>query len=340
MTGPVKRSMMIAGHATSISLEPIFWDALREAAEAEQLPLNALVARIDAERVEAADPANLASAIRVWLFERARCRQQAVSPASSRGPPAPADEKEKMDPGSSRDDEHRVTALSSDSCPSFALRAGLACEAMKPVLFDYVRSTAAYRVRIALNLKGIDHERVQVNLLEGAQKQADYRARNPQGLVPMLEIDGRRIGQSLAIIDYLDATRPEPKLLPDDPGDRAQVLAMALGIVCDIHPLNNLRVLKYLSGPLGQPEEVRNQWYSHWVAEGFAALETIARDCAGRFLYGDTLTLADACLVPQMFNARRFNVPVDAYPILVRIDAEASRLPAFAAAHPDAIAAS
>ncbi|MDB5692842.1 MAG: maiA [Alphaproteobacteria bacterium] len=209
----------------------------------------------------------------------------------------------------------------------------------RPVLFDYVRSTASYRVRIALNLKGVDHERVQVNLLEGAQKTEDYRARNPQGLVPMLEIDGHRIGQSLAIIDYLDATRPEPPLVPADPAARARVLAMALGIVCDIHPLNNLRVLKYLSGPLGQPEEARNQWYAHWVAEGFAALETMARDGAGRFLHGDVPTLADICLVPQMFNARRFGVPVDAWPTLVRIDAEASALPAFAAAHPDAIGA-
>jgi maleylacetoacetate isomerase len=115
------------------------------------------------------------------------------------------------------------------------------------------------------------------------------------------------------------------------------VLAMALAIVCDIHPLNNLRVLKYLSGPLGQPEEARNAWYAHWVSEGFAALEAMARASAGRFLHGDTLSLADLCLVPQMFNARRFNVPVDPFPTLVRIDAEASRLPAFAAAHPDAI---
>jgi maleylacetoacetate isomerase len=209
----------------------------------------------------------------------------------------------------------------------------------RPILFDYVRSTAAYRVRIALNLKGLDYERVPVNLLEGAQKSDDYRARNPQGLIPMLEIDGHRIGQSLAIIDYLDATRPEPQLVPHDPAARAQVLAMALGIVCDIHPLNNLRVLKYLSGPLGVPQEARDGWYAHWVSEGFAALETMARDCAGRFLFGDALSLADICLVPQMFNARRFNVPVEAYPTLVRLDAEASHLPAFAAAHPDAIAA-
>lgn len=210
----------------------------------------------------------------------------------------------------------------------------------KPVLFDYFRSSASYRVRIALNLKGIAYERVPLNLIEGAHKAEDYRERNPQQLVPMLEIDGLRIGQSLAILDYLDSTRPEPPLVPADPGARAQVLAMALAIACDIHPLNNLRVLKYLSRSLGQPDEARDAWYAHWVSEGFAALEAMAQGCAGRFLLGDAPTLADICLVPQMFNARRFNVPVDAYPTLVRADAEACRLPAFAAAHPDAIAAS
>jgi len=208
----------------------------------------------------------------------------------------------------------------------------------KPVLFDYYRSSASYRVRIALNLKAIAYERVPVNLIEGAQKEADYRTRNPQQLVPMLEMDGRRIGQSLAIIDYLDATHPEPPLVPADPGDRAQVLGLALAIACDIHPLNNLRVLKYLSRTLDQPEEARDQWYAHWISEGFAALEAMAADCAGRFLFGDAPTLADICLVPQMFNARRFNVPLDAYPTLVRADAAATALPAFAAAHPDAIA--
>jgi maleylacetoacetate isomerase len=207
----------------------------------------------------------------------------------------------------------------------------------RPVLYDYVRSSAGYRVRIALNLKGVEHERVPVNLLEGVQKTDEYRARNPQALVPMLEIDGHRIVQSLAIIDYLDATRPEPRLVPHDPAERARVLAMALAIACDIHPLNNLRVLKYLSGPLGQPEAVRDSWYAHWVSEGLTALEAMAQGGAGRFLHGDAPTLADICLVPQMFNARRFNVPVDAWPILVRVDAAASALPAFAAAHPDAI---
>lgn len=208
---------------------------------------------------------------------------------------------------------------------------------MKPVLFDYSRSSAAYRVRIALNLKGINYESVPVNLLAGEQKQAGYRERNPQGLVPLLEIDGHRLGQSLAIIDYLDAKFPEPRFVPTDAADRAHVLAMALIVACDIHPLNNLRVMKYLSGPLGQDESVRNIWYAHWLSEGLAALEAIAAPRAGRFLFGDEPGIADICLVPQLYNARRFHVPLDDYPTLVRADAEATRLPPFAAAHPDAV---
>lgn len=207
----------------------------------------------------------------------------------------------------------------------------------RPVLFDYFRSSAAYRVRIALNLKRVDYDRVPLNLLEGDQKREEYRARNPQALVPLLEIDGHAFGQSIAIIDYLDAKRPEPKLVPDDPAERAHVLAMALAIACDIHPLNNLRVLKYLSGPLGQPKEARDLWYVHWVREGLVALEAMARGKTGRFLFGDVVSLADICLVPQMFNARRFDVPLDDCPTLVRVDAEAVQLPAFAGAHPDAI---
>jgi maleylacetoacetate isomerase len=207
------------------------------------------------------------------------------------------------------------------------------------VLFDYFRSSASYRVRIALNLKGVEFERVPIHLLEGAQRGEAYRVRNPQGLVPTLEIDGQRLTQSLAIIDYLDATRPEPALLPDDPADAAHVRALALAIACDIHPLNNLRVLKHLSGPLGQPEEARGEWARHWILEGFAALETLAAPRAGRFLFGDAPTLADLCLVPQMYNARRVETPLDAFPTLVRADAEASALEPFAAAHPDAIAA-
>jgi maleylacetoacetate isomerase len=208
----------------------------------------------------------------------------------------------------------------------------------KPVLFDYFRSSASYRVRIALNLKGLDYEAAPVDLLHGRQKEAEYRARNPQSFVPMLEIDGRRITQSLAIIQYLEATRPEPPLLPLDPADAAHVRALALIVACDIHPLNNLRVLSYLSGPLGQDEETRNAWYRHWVAEGLAALEAQASPRAGHFLFGDLPTLADVCLVPQLFNARRFEVPLEDYPTLVQADAEASRLEAFAAAHPERVA--
>jgi maleylacetoacetate isomerase len=206
-------------------------------------------------------------------------------------------------------------------------------------LFDYFRSSAAYRVRIALNLKGLDYESIGVDLRAGEQKQPEYRALNPQGLVPMLEVDGRRFTQSLAIIDYLDSAFPEPRLIPADPADRAHVLAMALTIACDIHPLNNLRVLKYLAGSLDLAEPARDDWCRHWVGEGFDALEAMARKESGRFLFGDAPGLGDVFLIPQMFNARRLATPLDAFPTLVRIDAEAARLPAFAAAHPERVAA-
>jgi maleylacetoacetate isomerase len=209
----------------------------------------------------------------------------------------------------------------------------------KPVLFDYYRSSASYRVRIALNLKGVEYESVAINLLDGAHSEAEYRERNPQGFVPMLEMDGRRLTQSLAIIDYLDSAIPDPRLVPADPGDRAHVLGLALTIACDIHPLNNLRVMKYLTA-LGQEQEARDDWYRHWIREGFTALEALAGDRAGRFLFGDEPSLADICLGPQMYNARRFDLPLDDFPLLVRADAEASGLEAFAKAHPDAIAAS
>lgn len=209
----------------------------------------------------------------------------------------------------------------------------------KPVLFDYFRSSASYRVRIALNLKGIGYQAAPVNLLEGGQKGPDYRARNPQGLIPLLEIDGRSIPQSLAIIDYLEATRPEPPLLPAEPGEAAHVRALALVVACDIHPINNLRVLNYLKGPLAQDQDARDLWYRHWIAEGLAALEAMAAAKAGAFLYGDSPTLADVCLVPQLFNARRLQSPLGAYPTLLRAEAAANSLDAFKAAHPDAIGA-
>lgn len=206
------------------------------------------------------------------------------------------------------------------------------------LLHDYWRSSASYRVRIALHLKGLAFERAAVDLLSGAQKAGAYVHLNPQGLVPMLEIDGRRLVQSLAIIDYLETTRPEPALLPADHADRAHVLALAQLVACDIHPLNNLRVLKYLVGPLGQDEAAKSAWIAHWIAEGLAALEALAVPEAGRFLFGDAPTLADICLVPQLYNARRFAVPLDEYPVLLRCDAEAGRHEAFAAAHPDRVA--
>ena len=190
-------------------------------------------------------------------------------------------------------------------------------------------------MRIALNLKGVDYESRPVNLVAGEQRGSAYRALNPQGLVPMLEIDDRRLTQSLAIIVYLDQRFPEPPLMPEDIADQAHVRALALTIACDIHPLNNLRVLKYLGGPLGLEQDARDAWYRHWISEGFEALEAMAAPKAGSLMFGDTPTLADICLVPQMYNARRFNVAVDAYPTLVRADASASALPAFAEAHPE-----
>ena len=206
----------------------------------------------------------------------------------------------------------------------------------KATLFDYYRSSASYRVRIALNLKKVRYESVQVNLAQGAQKEAEYRARNPQGFVPMLEMDGHRITQSLAIIDYLDAKFPQPELVPRDAADRAHVLALGLLVACDIHPLNTLRVLKYLTGPLGQQEDVRDEWYRHWVLEGFSALEAMAAPRAGRFLFGDQPGLADICLVPQVYNARvRAGLTLDEFPLISRVDAEAANLHAFAAAHPN-----
>jgi len=203
------------------------------------------------------------------------------------------------------------------------------------VLYDYYRSSAAYRVRIALNLKGVDYESRPVNLLHSEQRGDDYRALNPQGLVPMLEIDGHRLTQSLSIMVYLDQGYPEQPLMPRDPVDGAHVRAMALTIACDIHPLNNLRVLKYLSNELGLPQEERDTWYMHWIREGLPALETLAKPGSGKFLFGDEPTIADICLVPQLYNARRYNVPLDDFPTLLRADANAQQIEAFAAAHPD-----
>ncbi|MDG2534522.1 maleylacetoacetate isomerase [Sphingomonas sp. HITSZ_GF] len=204
------------------------------------------------------------------------------------------------------------------------------------ILYDYFRSSAAYRVRIALNLKGLPYDRRDVMLLENQQRSPEHLARNPQGFVPALEVEGGTVlTQSLAIIDWLDARHPAPRLISADPDARAAALARALVIAADTHPLNNLRVMRRLKA-MGVDEAGRNDWTRHWIVEGFAALEAMAGD--GPFLGGDAPGVADVFLVPQMYNARRFDTPLDAFPRLVAIDAACTALPAFAAAHPDAVA--
>lgn len=205
-------------------------------------------------------------------------------------------------------------------------------------LYTYFRSSAAYRVRIALNLKGLDYQAVPVHLLrEGGQHlMDDYLTINPSGLVPALQDDRMTLTQSMAIIEYLDEVYPLAPLLPKDAVGRARVRELAQIIACDIHPVNNLRVLKYLVKHLGQSEEAKTDWYRHWVIEGLRSLEAhLARNLGtGRFCHGDTPTIADCFLVPQVFNARRFDIDVDAYPTIARIDALCVDLPAFKAAHP------
>src|ERR1700751_2604706 len=204
-------------------------------------------------------------------------------------------------------------------------------------LYGYFRSSAAYRVRIALGLKGLAYEPAAVHLRKGEQRAAAYCAINAQALVPTLE-DARGIfPQSLAIIKYVDERSPQPPLLPDMPEARARVRAIALAIACDIHPLDNLRVLQYLVRTLGASEDAKNSWYRHWIDLGLRALESqLARDAAtGTFCHGETPTLADVCLVPQLANARRSSIPPDAYPRLRRLEAACNALPAFAAAAPE-----
>jgi maleylacetoacetate isomerase len=205
-----------------------------------------------------------------------------------------------------------------------------------PILHDYFRSSASYRVRIALNLKGVDYRAVPTSLLAGEQKSDAYLALNPQGFVPALEVDGMVLTQSFAIIDWLDRTFPDPPLIPEEPVARASALAMAMLIGCDIHPINNLRILKYLTIDLGLRETVRDRWYRHWITEGFTALEAMAAG-AGPYLGGDAPNIADVFLVPQMANARRFETPLGEFPTLVACDANAAALDAFAAAAPDRV---
>ena len=207
-------------------------------------------------------------------------------------------------------------------------------------LYNYFRSSAAYRTRIAFNLKGIQPDTVEVDLRAPVndQQKPGYRSINPQALVPALTVEDTTIAQSLAIIEYLDETYPDPPLMPRSPVNRARVRAMALAIACDMHPLNNLRVLNYLRSPLGQDEETVNAWYRHWIAVGFSGLEQEARRATGdgRHMFGQSVTVADIYLVPQMFNARRFKCDLDPYPTLCAISAHLESLPAFAKAAPEA----
>ena len=205
-------------------------------------------------------------------------------------------------------------------------------------LYGYFRSSAAYRVRIALNLKGLAPEATSLHLVKGQQRASDYLALNPQGLVPALVTDeGKVLTQSLAIIDWLEDTHPEPPLLPADALGRARVRGLALAIACDIHPLNNLRVLNYLTNTLGVSDEQKNGWYRYWIDTGFEALEQrlASERETGRFCHGDAPTLADICLVPQVANARRFKMDLTPYPTIVRIAAACDALPAFADAVPE-----
>lgn len=203
-------------------------------------------------------------------------------------------------------------------------------------LHGYYRSSASFRVRIALNLKGIAYEDAFRHLRRGEQRAPEYLQLNRQGLVPTLKIDGRVLVQSLSILDYLDETRPDPPLLPADPAARARVRALAQIVACDIHPIDNLRVLNYLRKTLHQPEDAVKSWYNQWIADGFCAIEAMlaASPDTGRFCHADHVTMADICLVPQVINARNFDLDMTTFPTLQRISDAALAMPAFDRAMP------
>jgi maleylacetoacetate isomerase len=205
-------------------------------------------------------------------------------------------------------------------------------------LYTYWRSSTAYRARIAMNLKGLAYQPVYVSIPQRQHRAEEYLGVNPQGLVPaLLGEDGLAV-QSLAIIEYLEEKHPAPALLPAQPHARAYVRALAQVIGCEMHPLNNVRVLRYLQHDLGLDDAARQRWYARWIAEGFSAFEAMLERFGlhGRYCFGDTPGLADICLVPQVYNARRFDCPLDDYPTLARIAAECEKLPAFHAARPEA----
>lgn len=204
-------------------------------------------------------------------------------------------------------------------------------------LYSYYRSSAAYRVRIALQLKGLDWNYVPVNLLKGEQHSGGYRAVNPQALVPAIEVDGHALTQSLAIIEWLEERYPNPPLLPPEPLLRARVRALAYQVAMDIHPLNNLRVVNYLKEQMNLDESQKLQWYRHWIAEGFQAVEQSLRraGCDGCFCLGETATLADICLVPQVYNALRFDCDLSSYPLIHSVWEHCSSLAPFQRAAPE-----
>ena len=206
-----------------------------------------------------------------------------------------------------------------------------------PKLYTFWRSSAAYRVRIALGLKGLEREDVFVHFRKegGQHRKPDFLALNPQGLLPVWQENGWCLSQSQAIIEYLEDLQPKPPLLPQAPRARAEVRALAQIISCDIHPLNNLRILQYLRKQLGQTDESVNAWVRHWIALGLEAFEARLQQTAGRYSYSDQVSLADVCLVPQVYNAERFNCDLDAYPQLRAVAAALRELPAFAAATPE-----
>ena len=204
-------------------------------------------------------------------------------------------------------------------------------------LYGFSRSSAAYRVRIALGLKGLNYDYVSIHRAKGEQYNPEYGSVNPQNLVPVLEDEGNLLYQSLAIIQYLEETHPEPRLIPVAPLERNRVRSLALIVACEIHPLNNTRVLNYLTGSLGLTEDQKREWYHHWVKTGFTALEKrlATEPWTGRFCHGDTPGFADISLVPQVANANRFKVDLTAFPTIVRINAECLKLEAFKKAAPE-----